>query len=369
VTDLADLDFEPCQLAPLPLIAEYTRRLGILRAVDAALPRDGRNKVSDAECVAVMMHNILSSRVGLYHMGPWLEATDPTVLIGEDCDAGFFSDARLAGTLDRVFEYGPDNLLTDVVLSYLQRDESPGEYSVHHDTTTLKLYGEYANFLLAGGPAPMHGFSKDYRPDLKQLVYGMSLHGTMGIPLCVSVLDGNTSDKEANQLHLDRLSGLLPPEDDVTLVADCKLVDKDTVGRVLDADFHFISLLPRNYKLQRQAAEQAAATGGELPVLAREPGRRSSDPERIYRGTSFLAPFRVLDPETDKERKHQLRFLAVESPQLARKFEAGLDKRLAKDRGRIERAMKKLEETDFACVLAPVLVGPPGGGELIHLAG
>lgn len=347
--DLADLDLQPCPLAHLPVIAEYTRRLGILRAVDAALPRDGRNKVSDAECVAVMMHNILSSRVGLYHMGPWLEATDSAVLIGEDCDAEFFSDARLAGTLDRIYEYGPDNLLTDVVLSYLARDESPGEYSVHHDTTTLKLYGQYSNFLLEGSPVPKNGFSKDYRPDLKQLVYGMSLHGTMGLPLCVSVLDGNASDKEANQLHLERLAGLLPPQDDVTLVADCKLVDKDTIGRVLDAAFHFVSLLPRTYKLQRQVAEQAAAMPGELPVLAREKGRNNKEPERLYRGTSFLAPFRVLDPETGKEVKREMRFLAVESPQLARKFEAGLDKRLAKDRGRIERAMKTLEETDFAC--------------------
>ncbi|MBT7304068.1 MAG: IS1634 family transposase [Victivallales bacterium] len=349
MSDLADLDFHPSQLAHLPIISEYTRRLGILGAVDAALPRDGRNKVSDAECVGLMMLNILSGRVGLYHMGPWLEATDEGVVLGEGCSPGLFSDARLAGALDRIFEYGPDNLLTDVVLSYLRGGESPGEYSVHHDTTTLKLYGEYANVFREGGPVPLNGFSKDHRPDLKQLVYGMSLHGTMGIPLCVSVLDGNASDKEANRLHLDRLAGLLPPEDDVTLVADCKLVDKTTIGRVLDAAFHFVSLLPRSYKLQRQAAEQAAAMPGDLPLLAREKGRNAEEPDRVYRGTSFRAPFTVLDPETGKETTREMRLLAVESPQLARKFEAGLAKRLAKDRGRIERAMKNLEETDFAC--------------------
>jgi transposase len=349
VPDLADLDFQPRQLAHLPLAAEYIRRLGILSAVDAALPRDGRNKVSDAECVALMILNILSGRVGLYHMGPWLEATDPAVVIGEGCEPGLFSDARLAGTLDRIFAYGPDNLLTDVVLSYLRDDAAPSEYSVHQDTTTLKLYGEYANVFRLGAPEPKHGFSKDHRPDLKQLVYGMSLHSATGMPLCVSILDGNASDTEANQLHLDRLAGLLPPEDDVTLVADSKLVDKDTVGRVLDAAFHFISLLPRTYKLRRQVAEQAASLPGELPELAREPGRNASEPEHVYRGTSFTAPFTVLDPETGEERKQPMRFLAVESPQLARKFEASLERLLEKDRKRIERAMKKLEETDFAC--------------------
>ena len=100
MTDLTDLDFQPHQLAHLPLAADYMRRLGILTAVDAALPRDGRNKVSDAECVALMILNILSGRVGLYHMGPWLEATDPAVVIAEGCEPGLFSDARLGGALD-----------------------------------------------------------------------------------------------------------------------------------------------------------------------------------------------------------------------------------------------------------------------------
>jgi len=349
LADLADLDFQPHQLAHLPLAAEYIQRLWVTSAVESVLPRDGRNKVSDAECVALMILNILSGRVGLYHMGPWLEATDPAVVLREGCEPGLFSDARLAGTLDRIFAYGPDNLLTDVVLSYLRDDTTPSEYSVHQDTTTLKLYGEYANAFTLGAPIPKHGFSKDHRPDLKQLVYGMSLHSATGMPLCVSILDGNTTDTKANQLHLDRLAGLLPADDDVTVVADSKLVDKDTIGRVLDAAFHFISLLPRTYKLQREVAERAAALTGELPVLSREPGRNANEPDHVYRGMSFNAPFTVLDPETGEERKQPLRFLAVESPQLARKFEAGLERRLAKDRKRIERAMKELEETDFAC--------------------
>ena len=63
--DLADLDFQPHQLAHLPLAAEYIQRLGVTSAVEAALPRDGRNKVSDAECVALMILNILSGRLGI----------------------------------------------------------------------------------------------------------------------------------------------------------------------------------------------------------------------------------------------------------------------------------------------------------------
>jgi len=347
--DLEDLVFRPCPLAHLPLISMVARRLGIHSAVDAALPRDGRNKVSDAECVDLMLLNILSGRVGLYHMGPWLAVTDWASVLGAGCDPDHFSDSRLAGTLDRIFDYGPDNLLTEVVVGYLRGDSAPSEYSVHQDTTTLTLHGEYERFYKPGEPRPAQGHNKDHRPDLKQLVYGLSVHSKMGIPLCVSTLDGNSSDQEANRLHLDRLAGLLPPEDEVTLVADCKLVDAETVGLLMDAAFHFVSLLPRTFNLRAQVVEQVSETVDELPELAREKGRSAADPKRVYRGSSMLAPFPVLNPESGEKRDKDMRFLAVESSQLARKFEEGLEKLLAKDRRRIETAMAKLSKLEFAC--------------------
>jgi transposase len=349
MADLSEFALDSCPLGHLPIIAEYVHRLGIYDTLSEILPMDRRMKVSDAECVTLMILNILQGRCGLYHMGPWAQGTDSEVLIGEGIDPLRLSDTRIAHALDRIFEYGPDNVLSDVVVHYLRQDAAPSEYCVHQDTTTLKLYGEYDRSYKLHEPVPRRGYSKDHRPDLKQLVFGLSLHGAVGIPMCVSTLDGNTSDHVANRLHIDRLAGLLPPEDDVTLVADCKLADPETLGMLIDAAFHFITLLPRSYKLHANVVDSALDLQGPLPELVREKGRRKGDPDHVYKGTSFRSPFEILDPETNEPRKTDLRFLAVESDQLAEKFEVALPDLLAKDRKHIEKIMDKLGRSTFAC--------------------
>jgi len=336
----------------LPLVRWVIDHIGIYQTIDRLLPKDGRMEVSDADCVTLMIDNILHGRVALYKMGDWLAGTDVEVVLGDGCPPGAFYDDRLAGTLDRLFHLGTDDVLSEVVAGYLRSDEAPDEYSAHTDTTTLTLYGAYDRDLEPGEPTPTWGHSKDHRPDLKQLVYGVTLHGAVGIPLCVSTLDGNASDQAANRFHIDQLAGLLPPQDQVTLVADCKFFDPKTIGLALDAAFHFVTLVPRSYKLREELVQLtvASADGADLPELAREMGRTKSDRGRVYRGVSYHRPFTIHDPETDGPKDVVLCFLAVESSALAAKFEAGLDDLLAKDRKKCEREMKRLEKRTFECV-------------------
>jgi len=332
----------------LPIVREVIERLGIYKTISRILPHDGRMRVSDADCVTLMILNILHGRVALYKMNEWLESADIGVVLGDDCPADAFYDDRLAGTLDRIFEVGIDDVLSEVVLAYLRSDSCPSEYSAHTDTTSIKLYGAYDTEIREGAPRPDFGHSKDHRPDLKQLVYGMTLQGAVGVPMCVSMFDGNTADPKVNRYHIDRLAGLLPPEHDVTLVHDCKLFDPMSLGQVLDSSFHFLTLVPRSYRLRHVLVVWAASTHPQLPELAREPGRTKADPDRVYRGVSTTAPFTVCGPESG-EQTRELRFLVVESPQLAAAFEAGLDEKLAKDRAGYEKAVAKLGRSVFDC--------------------
>jgi transposase len=119
----------------------------------------------------------------------------------------------------------------------------------------------------------------------------------------VSVLDGNASDHAANRFHIDELAGLLPPQDEVTLVADCKMCDPTTLGRVLDAAFHFVTLVPRTYKLRGALVEEVLERGEALPELVREPGETARDPDHVYAGVSFVRPFTVFDPEAATGRR------------------------------------------------------------------
>src|SRR5271166_2512905 len=70
--------------------------------------------------------------------------------------------------------------------------------AVFMDTTSLSFYGE------GGETLGEHGYSKDYRPDLKQMILGLIVDGD-GRPICTEMWPGNTADVTTLLPVVDRL--------------------------------------------------------------------------------------------------------------------------------------------------------------------
>jgi len=66
---------------------------------------------------------------------------------------------------------------------------------VHH---TLASYGE------GGETLGEHGYSKDYRPDLRQMILALIVDGA-GRPICTEMWPGNTADVTTLLPVIDRL--------------------------------------------------------------------------------------------------------------------------------------------------------------------
>ena len=346
---LDTLDLQTRHLGHLPLIRALISKLGVDAVLDDLLPKDPRNRVSDADCVAAMILNILSGRCALYSMPQFFEQVDTDVVLGSHCSADAFNDTRLAAALDHLFDVGTDHILGRVVQAYLARPDAVGDYSVFVDTTSIALQGAYDVIPAEGAPTPRRGFSKDHRPDLKQLVFGLSLHGAVGIPLTSSSLDGNTSDKAANQWNVELLAELLPDEDDVTVVGDSKLVDAEVMGQLMREGFHFVSLVPKTYSVRSELVERVRLDGAELPELARSRGRLKADPDVVYRGRSFTREMTVVEPGSGEKRDEEMTLLVVYSDGQAAKFDNALTKRLVKEEGRFMRAVKRANKRRFRC--------------------
>lgn len=356
-----DSDLQAVPVAHLPVLRALIDQLGIHEILDAALPKHPLSRVSDADCVVAMMLNVLCGRVALFRMDQWMGRTDTELLLGPGRDADAFDDNRLAAALDHIDVVGTDWLLTGVVQRYLAAPLRERAYSVHQDFTSYSVYGEYRD-VSPTGPLPMFGHSKDLRPDMKQLIFGLSLHGSAGIPLVCSTLDGNTADTRANRNHLAELARLLPPEDEVTIVGDCKLVDGQTIGQLLSAGFDFVSLLPATYTLRSELVRDAYALEPDTskwPILGSHPGRLKADPVTFYRGRSTEAPFPVLlhrAPEEGGEGPPEgvvsvetLRFLLVHSDNLATLFEAQLADRLTTEVAAITEAIERINRKPASC--------------------
>jgi transposase len=348
-----DLDIRSLPIGHLPVIRACLDKLGIFDVVDAKLPRHELAHASDAECLAVMVLNVLSGRVALWRMDQRFEHVDLELLLGEGVQASWFHDVRLGRALDRIDEVGTDTLLSEVVLRYLgERDTEP--FSAHLDHTNIKLFGAYE---ATQEPTPAHGFSKEKRPDLKRLVFGMSLHGAVGIPLTMGLHSGNTSDPVANRDHLSRLADLLPNPDDVTVVADCKLVDGETLGRLTGAGFHFVSLVPKSFGVRQELIERAWSQADDVttaPVLASKPGAKKADPPRLYRGRSFTGVFALQLPAKDgtdesTSSQEQMRCVVVHSDALAERFDKSLESKLKRESKKLTTTHKQVLAKEFAC--------------------
>jgi len=349
VEELDDLGIRAQPLGHLPLVTAILDDLGVTAVLDELLPKDPRSKVSDSDCVTAMVLNILGGRTALYRMEQWTKKLPVDVLIGPHCEPEDFTDSRLAKTLDHLFSAGTDTLLSSVVKLYLSREDRPKTYSIHQDTTSAKVFGAYENEAPEWSPTPRFGYSKDHRPDLKQIVFGLTLHGSLGLPMVSTMFDGNTSDKYMNGFHIESLAHLLPEEDEVTLVADSKLVDAALLGALLDQGMHFISLVPRTFGARAAAVELLAAEPDDLPELGRTPARKRSHPDTLYRGRSYDLPFMVRRPGSAEAEATQLRFLAIHSDALAAKFEASLPAKLDKERRHIEKRLRALNNKPFSC--------------------
>jgi len=347
-----DLEYTARAVAHLPVVRAVVERLGILDVVDEACPKHPLNRVSDAQCVLSMVYNILCGHPALYRMEEWLAKLDGEVLFGEGVETDAFNDTRLAEALDHLDEAGTDNILSGVVRAFLV--DQPRKFSVHHDTTSVVLFGDY-RVDPETTPMPAHGFSKDHRPDLKQLIFGLTLHGAAGIPLVATVHDGNTADATAARDHLGQLAKLLPDEHDVTFVGDCKLVNVDTLGRILDAGMHFVSLVPDNFNLRRELIEQAWSDHpdpAKWPILAEKTPRRKDDEPTAYRGVPYQRPFKVAVQHAEGEpasAERDMRFVVVHSDALVTRFDAALPGRLERAEKALQKALVRANKKGFDC--------------------
>jgi hypothetical protein len=107
-------------------------------------------------------------------------------------------DDRLGRALDRLFDADRTALLTELVLAVGQRfgvrfDE------FHNDSTSISFCGSYRGAhgrQIRGRTAPAitYGRSKAHRPDLKQLLFILTMSADGNVPVAFRCTDGNTSD-------------------------------------------------------------------------------------------------------------------------------------------------------------------------------
>jgi hypothetical protein len=204
-----------------------------------------------------------------------------------DYRLGHIRDALLAAHLNTVF--------SALALKALAVYAIPTPW-LHQDTTTLALYGAYADEPQSSrAPQPAYGPSKDGRDDLQQVLLSLGVSGDGGLPLRGGVRDGNRSARvetpvaiaECLALGLDGVRGI---------VADSKASSRWTLGLCLARQIGLVTLVPRTCAV-RQDLEAWGCQQPALPLLVEKPGRTQDEAPRRWHGHSVLRRVEVEDSE------------------------------------------------------------------------
>jgi len=269
-----------------------------------------------------------------------VEFMDTELVFGVDYPHSYFNDHCLGLLLDRVHEAGCTGLFSMIVSQVFAKFRIPFGQIFQVDTTSHVYYGdakvcEEENY---EGLKVTYGYSKDKRPDKKQVMSGM-ITNELGIPLYTETLDGNTADTvwlPDAMRHFRDLFGEM--YSDSIFIADSKLVSKNNFGIFFDKSnpFNFISRCPEKFcsRIAEKTVEEAYSLNKWEyvgPCCKDEESKRATKYEvqgfeRIVHGNECrLVVFRKLDGD---ER---------------------LANEIKKEKEKIEEGIKKKFKKPFAC--------------------
>jgi transposase len=239
-----------CRLGLLPVINCLLDRLQLESLLRAYLPpEDGRLRISPARGLLVLLKNLLLCRQPLYGVGQWAAQYNSDLLGLSTRQIGSLNDDRMGRCLDRLFQ-GDCSSLALAVAAHAVTEFKVDLDELHNDSTTVTFFGQYAD---ATQELPLRGqtrlaitwgHNKDHRPDLKQLLFILTVAKDGGVPVYFQAKSGNVVDDQTHRTTWDLLCRLTGRRD-FLYVADCKLATFENMAYVHQHAGRFLTVLPR----------------------------------------------------------------------------------------------------------------------------
>ena len=255
------------RVAALPILDRFLKRLRIEEFLRDHLPHeDRRSRVPTATALLLLARNLLVSREPLYGIGEWAARHEPQLLGLSQEQLPALNDDRAGRALDRLFDADVAALALDVAAHAVSTFDVALD-QLHNDSTTVTFHGDYEGAdrerTLRGRLrlAVTHGHNKDHRPDLKQLLYILTVSGDGAVPVHFRVESGNATDDRSHTATWDLLCKLTGRRD-FLYVADCKLATAENMAHIHQHGGRFLSVLPRTRG--EDSAFRAAVVRGQV---------------------------------------------------------------------------------------------------------
>ena len=174
---------------------ELWRQLNLDQFWNGKLP-SGREGVSWAKVIELLVVNRLIDPGSEFRLHRhWFDHSAMDVLLGEDFAVA--EKDRLYRCLDRVLPHKQE------LFMHLQQ-RWKDLFDAQFDLLLYDLTSTYVEGEAESNPKARYGYSRDGRPDCKQVVIALVMTPT-GLPVAYEVMAGNTSDKTTLRAFLDKV--------------------------------------------------------------------------------------------------------------------------------------------------------------------
>jgi transposase len=267
------------QVDVLPMVKHFMDELDLFNLFKKYIRPTPDSLADHAESLCILTANIICDNKPLYKVQEWLSKYSDGI-VDEPIEANLFNDDRLARALCALFDSDRHSLMTEVSCNAIRVHKLLTD-EIHNDSTTITFIGNYKN------PDPdavklKHGHNKDFRPDCKQLVFGLNITSDGHVPLSYKLFDGNTNDDVTHIPNWNGLRTLLEKEDFI-YVADCKLCSHKNLTHIAQNGGFFITIVPKDRKEVKQFLKQLKSNDIEFKDAYQVESSRKKDKVNIFK--------------------------------------------------------------------------------------
>ncbi len=338
----------------LGIIAGIVDEIGIVEIIDRLLGTHPLEKISAGHVVKALILNCLGFLTApLYLFSQFFVGKATEHLIGQGVKPEHLNDSRIGRVLDQLYKKGLTSVFVEIALAAVKRF-GVSIKQAHLDSSSMCVQGEYLNDQpetnsveigpeeQSSGhqdsakseaeenaePVPIeitHGYSRDYRPDLKQFTLALITSGDGDVPLYLRVGNGNDADQAVFTEAIAQFQQQWKAAQPEVYVADAALYSEEN-----------LEALGKTPWISRVRATIAEAQQLMQTLPPEMFNVNSLDNYAIAEVCSTYAGVRQ-------------RWLVVQSESRKQADLKQLDKRIAKAQTKKAKALKDLSAHPFAC--------------------
>lgn len=262
--DLEGLEFEQCREAgPVHVGHQMWERLGL----DQILSQAGLSEEAQLLSQLMTLNRLIAPRSELA-MSEWIRRTALADMVQKDFSA--LNEDRLYRNLDKLY---PRRTAIEAQLVERERTLFGLKETIYlYDLTSTYFEGQ-----ALANPKAMRGYSRDKRPDCKQVVVGLVLDSE-GFPKAHEVFAGNRPDRTtvAEMLRaLEKRTGKVPG---ATVVVDRGMADSENLAAIRSAGYHY---LVAGQQVGRGLYQEQFEAEENWQEIEREPSPRNPSQKKV----------------------------------------------------------------------------------------